>query len=74
VDSAAAERRCLMLVRVESAPDEFVHLNPDLITSICAVPGSHCADGPSTVVTLGCDQWIIPGTVEEVLKKLAFST
>jgi hypothetical protein len=63
-----------MLVRIEFMDGEFAHLNPDLIVSVHAAPDSYCADGPRVMVTMAGDtQWIIPGTVKEVLKKLGFS-
>jgi len=74
VDSAAVERCGLMLTRVEFTDGEFVHLNPELIVSVHDAPEYYCADGPRAMVTMAGDtQWLIPGTVGEVLQKLGFS-
>ena len=76
MDSAAIERRCLMLVRVDFENGEFIHLNPNLVVSVQTTPDWMAgADGPLVTVTMASDtQWLIPGTVEEVLRKLGFST
>jgi hypothetical protein len=65
-----------MLVRVDFENGEFIHLNPDLVVSVQTTPDWMAgADGPLVTVTMASDtQWLIPGTVEEVLRKLGFST
>jgi hypothetical protein len=64
----------MILVRVEFDGGKFAHLNLNLITSVHPAPDSYCVDGPTTLVTMACHSaWIVPGTVEEVLKKLGFS-
>jgi len=64
-----------MFVKIDFENGESVHLNPNLVVSVQTTPDWMAgADGPLVTVTMASDtQWLIPGTVEEVLKKLGFS-
>jgi len=63
-----------VFVKIDFENGESVHLNPNLVVSVQKTADWIAPDGPFVTVTMASDtQWLIPGTVQEVLKKLGFS-